>query len=51
MHHKPQVGSRRNDNDKYTEGCGDDLLTKNICTHIVGSQVPTQDVVHNQVDH
>ena len=41
-HQKPPVVSRRNNNTKYIEGIGRDHLTKNICMHGVGAQVPTQ---------
>ena len=51
IHKKLPVGSRHNVNAKYKEGGGDNNLTKNICTHGVGSQVPTQNVLYNQVNN
>ena len=51
IHQKHSTGIRRNDGDKYTEGKGDDHLTKDKCTHGVEAQVPSQDGVHEQVDY
>ena len=51
IHQKPPVGSCCNGETKYIEGSGDYHLTKKICTHGVRAQIPTKDVVNNQVYH